>query len=334
MRGDGHVRTGAWRAVRRRRVLAAVLACAQALGCVRYEPDERAAPASKRSAAAERHDAASDVRARGAGSAGGGAAATSLQVMTWNLDWFGDAGEGPSDDAAQYAAVRDILRAAAADVIALQEVASPIAFARLVSELPGRAGVLSAYDWTQKTALVWNAARFELVSQSALAGLPDAGRPPLEVTLRRTPSGEALLVVVIHAKAQADAASHATRARFAEGLKAHLDAEHADVPLCVLGDFNDALIGSITRGADTPYRAFVDDARRYALPTRALDAPGAAESSYAWGPTIDHVVVSDELAPGVDAAGAEVLRDELLAGYPDFTARVTDHFPVVLRLWR
>ena len=253
-------------------------------------------------------------------------------LLTWNLDWFGDPVEGPRDDTAQHAAVREILLDAGADVIALQEIASGAAFERLLSELPGHAGVLSGYDWTQKTALLWRTTVFELGVARALTGLDDAGRPPLEVSLRHVPTGRTLLFVVVHAKAQADAASRAVRERLAQGVKAHLDAAHASTPCIVIGDFNDLLLGSITEDAESPYRVWTQD-EHYAAPTLGLDAPGVAESSYLWGATIDHVIVSDELAGAVDPAGAEVLREELLADYPDYAERVSDHFPVSLRLW-
>jgi endonuclease/exonuclease/phosphatase family metal-dependent hydrolase len=140
-----------------------------------------------------------------------------------------------------------------------------------------------------------------------------------------------LIVVVIHAKAQADATSRTTREHLARSVKAHLDAEHAAAPVILLGDFNDLLRGSITEGAASPYRDFVDDAH-YATPTLRLDAASARESSYSFGATIDHIVVSDELAARVDPASIDVRRDELLPLYPDFTKRVSDHFPVVLTI--
>ena len=104
--------------------------------------------------------------------------------MTWNLEWFQDPNEGPIDDAAQYAAVRAILAGSDASVIALQEIASEAAFERLLADLARRCRRAVGLRRTQKTALLWDAAAFELVSAHALSGLDDAGRPPLEVELR------------------------------------------------------------------------------------------------------------------------------------------------------
>ena len=257
-----------------------------------------------------------------------------VTLMTWNLEWFGDPSEGPVDDALQYDAVLDVLASEGAGVVALQEVANEASFERLLAHLPGYAGILSGYDWTQKTALLWDATLFELSHARAISGLDDAGRPPLEVRLQRRWDGGELLIVVVHAKAQAEARSQAIRARFVQGLKAHLDAEHAHSSRIVIGDFNDLLSGSLVAGSDTPYRPFLDDPA-YAAPTRALNEPGAAETSYATGATVDHILVTKDLAPLVDRGSIDVLRDELLARYPRFIETVSDHFPVTLDLtWR
>lgn len=255
-----------------------------------------------------------------------------LTVMTWNLEWFQDPGKGPQSDTRQYAVARAVLASSGAALIALEEIASEAAFDRLLTDLKGYNGVLSGYDWTQKTALLWSERDFELHSARALHGLDDAGRPPLRVVLTHKPDGHAWLVVVVHAKAQADDASHAQRVRFAAGLAAQLMAEEEPpTTRILLGDLNDMLEGSITSGMSTPYAAFVDDPA-YITPTRALNGGQVQELSYAWGATVDHILVSRDLAPQIAADSVNVLRDELLARYPDFIDEVSDHFPVTLTL--
>ena len=254
-----------------------------------------------------------------------------LTVLTWNLDWFQDPSEGPSDDDAQYAAVRDVLRQHAATLMALQEVASEAAFERLLQDLPSYAGALSGYEWKQRTALLWDRARFELACAHAVSGFSDAGRPPLELLLHDKHDDTQLLVVVIHAKAQSDARSYQERQQLASALADYLAAEHPALPTIVLGDFNDELKGSITAGQDTPYLPFTEDPR-YATPTLLLNHGVAGEASYATGSTLDHIVLSRELGARVQAGSVNVLRDELLADEPSFTTRVSDHFPVILTI--
>jgi endonuclease/exonuclease/phosphatase family metal-dependent hydrolase len=284
-------------------------------------------------AAPERNDAAVEsVAVPRDASASEAREPTELSVLTWNVEWLGHAEEGPVDDEAQYLAVRDVLRSEQADLVALQELASEPAFSRLLEDLPNRSGVLSGYDAPQRTALLWDRARFLLSSTRPVSGLDDAGRPPLEVLLHDPANEHLLRIVVIHAKAQADTESHARRARLSDGLHEYLAVreEHR----LVLGDFNDLLVGSIVPGAGTPYRAFTSDDHYVAL-TRSLNEPPARESSYAFGGTIDHVVAGADDPLATEAISINVLRDELLARFPDYFDRVSDHFPVAVALrWR
>jgi endonuclease/exonuclease/phosphatase family metal-dependent hydrolase len=261
------------------------------------------------------------------------AAGTELRLITWNLNWFLDDEQGPVDDALQFESAAAILEGSHASLIALQEVASQAGFDRLLRELVVYQGVLSDYPSAQKLALLWDAKRFAFGEARSIVGLDDAGRPPLQVTLRSTRGDLDLMLIVIHAKAYADPRSHAQRARFAAGLKAQLDALPAETALIVAGDFNDRLLGSVLEGADTPYRAFLQDAA-YVAATEVLNHQGRNESSHARGSTIDHVIMSDELGSRLDPASVDVLRDELQAGYPSFATTVSDHFPVLVGfLW-
>jgi endonuclease/exonuclease/phosphatase family metal-dependent hydrolase len=257
-----------------------------------------------------------------------------LIVMTWNLHWFLHPSEGPTDDAEQYRAVHAVIAGSGSSLVALQEVASETAFDRLLADSPDYAGLLSGHDWIQRTALLWLRDDFELISARPVSGLDDAGRPPLEVALRSRADGTRWTIIVLHAKAQADAASHATRTRFADGLSLHLRRQTPLQRHIVLGDFNDMLQGSITDGASTPYGPFIDDTERFATPTRVLNAAQADERSHAWGATVDHIVLSADLGPRVTAGSVDVLREELLPRYPRFIETVSDHFPVVLMLER
>lgn len=249
-----------------------------------------------------------------------------IVALTWNLDWFQDHERGPADDVRQFAEVRDILGRTHADLIALQEVASDASFERLLHQLPGYDGILARYDAPQKTALLWRTASFELRTSRSLTGLRDAGRPPLEVGLRALRGGSELLVCVIHAKAETSASSYEQRLELAHGLKAQLDRAAPSAPLVVvIGDYNDLLVGSLRPGEPSPYRAFIDDGA-YAAPTLALNRPATRETSYAWGATVDHVIVRNQRTRQTD--DAIVLRDELVADTPDFVTAVSDHFPV------
>ena len=253
-----------------------------------------------------------------------------LQVMSWNLEWFMDPEHGPADEDRQLNGARAALSQVGADLIALQEVSSPAALAALLEALPGYQGVLSSYDYPQRLALVFHAP-LALRSVSEIAGLDAAGRPPLEVALRDERDGGELLMVVVHAKAFDDASNWQRRARFADGLHAYLASAHAGARVIVAGDFNDGLLRSTTSGHGSPYQVFTQDPA-WVAPTIELERAGDEGSTAQGGALLDHIVLAAVLAAGLVPGSADVLREEMLARNPSFSATVSDHFPVVLRL--
>jgi len=66
-----------------------------------------------------------------------------FDVATWNLEWFGSAGNGPVDEALQLANVRRVIADADLDLWSVQEVVDEDHFAELLSGLPEYAGLLA-----------------------------------------------------------------------------------------------------------------------------------------------------------------------------------------------
>jgi hypothetical protein len=238
------------------------------------------------------------------------ASAENLGVMTWNLNWFQDPSHGPRDETGQYEGVRAVLRRFPMALVGLVEVVSEAAFYRLVGDLPGYSGVLSTYRNAQKTGLLFADRFFALDQSRPLTALTTARRPPLEVQLRSKSTGQPLYVVVVHAKAYDDVQSYRERARFSQKLKAYLDGKRRSVPLIVLGDFNDLFINSITANMPSPYQNFVDD-RNYLAATRSLNLEPRGEGSSKYGSTIDHIILSDELAPSLVPRASPLPRARL-----------------------
>lgn len=66
-----------------------------------------------------------------------------LDVATWNVEWFGDPANGPTDEARQLANVRTVIGSADVDVWGLQEVVSVPAFRSMLAAMPGYDGVVA-----------------------------------------------------------------------------------------------------------------------------------------------------------------------------------------------
>jgi endonuclease/exonuclease/phosphatase family metal-dependent hydrolase len=273
--------------------------------------------------------------------------AGTLDVATWNIEWFGDSGRGPANDQVQAWRVRDVIVGADLDLWGLQEITSGADFADLLVQLPAYDGFLadnplveggaasySDFDGNeQKVGLIWRRGEIEVLSADIVLTESDfdfAGRPPLRVRLRSTVGGgdEELVVLVLHAKASTDAESWERRRAASVAMKAWLDENHPEDRVVVLGDFNDDLDESIRTGSPTPYRNFLDDPEGWSFVTEPLTLAGQT-STIGFDDVIDHILVSNEVDARYEEGSAEVFRlDRVIAGYGDTTS---DHYPVLAR---
>jgi endonuclease/exonuclease/phosphatase family metal-dependent hydrolase len=274
-------------------------------------------------------------------------AATTLDIASWNLEWFGDPVNGPTNEALQLSHVRDVIGGTDFDLWGLEEVVSTADFNSLVAQLPGYAGFLAndpsvvdgpAFysdfnDGEQKVGLVYKTSIVSVLGAAVILTQNDlefAGRPPLEVKLRVTLNGrtEDLVVIVMHPKCCADSASYDRRVNASSALKAYLDATYPTQQVWVIGDWNDDVDSSIFDGQPSPYQDFVADSAHYFIPTTAL-SDARIGSTVRFSDTIDHHMTTDEAAATYIAGSAEVYRvDAFISKYGTTTS---DHYPVLSR---
>lgn len=273
--------------------------------------------------------------------------ATTLDIASWNIEWFGDASNGPTDEALQLQNVRDVISGTDFDIWGLAEVVSSSHWNNLESQLPGYTGFLANESNVINGAAYYNdfnntEQKVGILYKSALATVLDArviltasdydfgGRPPLQVTLRVTLNGttEDVVVIVLHAKCCNDTTSWTRRQNAATALKSYLDTTFPTQKVWVIGDFNDDLDTSITPQKASPYAGFLNDAADYKFPTLALSLAGTA-STASYPDTIDHHLNTNDSNALYIAGSVAVYRvDQYITGYSTTTS---DHFPVLSR---
>ncbi|WP_239514385.1 lamin tail domain-containing protein [Streptosporangium sp. 'caverna'] len=273
--------------------------------------------------------------------------ATQLDVGNWNVEWFGDTGTGPTNEALQQANVRDVMAGANMDVWGLSEVVSTSAFNTLVSGMPGFTGVLANNpivtngpqyysDFSnaeQKVALVWRSSMASLVSAKVILTSQNsnfAGRPPVEFTLRGTFDGATrdLVFIVLHAKAGSTQDALNLRNPASQALKSYLDSTYPTQDVFVIGDWNDDVDTSITTGNASPYANFVNNTARYGFPTRALSLAGVA-STTGFPDFIDHQLNTNEVNAKYVAGSATAFQPQ--AYVANYASTTSDHYPVLAR---
>lgn len=265
-----------------------------------------------------------------------------IDVGSWNLEWFGAPDKGPADEVTQQSNVKTVLGQLDLDVVGLVEVVSEEAFHALVSGLPEYDGILvtdprvsggaASYSAReQKVALLYKR-RFTV--ETARVVLTDAssafaGRPPMELTLSFSENGtpQTVVVMVVHLKALANLDGYTRRTEAAAVLKNYLDTAHIADSVLVIGDFNDDIDVSTYQRQVSPFAALVADVA-YQFTTATLSASGTSTTT-TYSSTIDHHLITDDLAPRFVANSAMVVHPE--AFVTNYGVTTSDHFPVVTR---
>ncbi len=291
--------------------------------------------------------------------------AKTLEVVNWNIEWFGSPSFGPVNDSLQEQNVKTIMLNIGADIFALTEVIDTARLGRIVRSMPGYSFVVSNFGShanstvagdgplsdAQKLAFVYNTNLFNNVSTMPLLsqGLNTAadaastnynnwssGRYPYMMNADVTLNGitRNIKFILIHAKANTSPTitSYARRKEGADSLYKLLNTSYSSDNIILLGDFNDDLDQTITAGINPPvtsYSSFVADSVNYHSVTLPLSRANK-KSTVGYNDMIDHVLLSNEMRPFYMNNSANVLSDVtiLVSAYASTT---TDHFPVFTR---
>ena len=306
-------------------------------------------------------------------SSGGGFAATNLvytsgntytkdktlDVVNWNLQWFGSttAGQGPTDDNLAQANAKIVMDNLDADIYGMCEMVDTARLGALTRSLNGDFGYYVAeycslatntltgnYAIGQKNAFIYRKNMFSNINVRGLLRTGASanaytnwasGRFPymLEADVTLNGTTKPYTFIVIHGKSGDLLSDYNRRKDGALELKDTLDANFSTKRIIFIGDYNDDLDESITTSQTVgSYDAFVadsTDANSYFSATLPLSRTGVASTANNPG-MIDHCIISNEVLtdyiPGSATLGTYVAG--LVAGY---SFNLTDHYPVISR---
>ncbi|MFY8021151.1 MAG: endonuclease/exonuclease/phosphatase family protein [Bacteroidia bacterium] len=259
---------------------------------------------------------------------------STLDIATWNLEWFGDAtsGNGPADEVTQFNNVKNLLNQTEFDIIGVQEMSNDVAYANLSTALATKYDTyISDITQTQKMAIYWRKSMFSLIpflTQSIITNqnYAFASRPPLQVALQTIGGSktDTLFVIVVHMKAFADQSSYDRRSNAAIYLKSYVETNLIGKKWLVVGDWNDDLNGSTFNSNPSPYKNFLD--AKYVFPSKELTDAG--KKSYAFSSVmLDHILQSKTLDSFYYTGSAKVF-DNASSYVTNFSNNTSDHFPV------
>lgn len=277
-----------------------------------------------------------------------------LDLVAWNVEWFGASFQDPADDDLQEQNVKKILRHLNADLYALSEIVDSMRLRRVTDSLgPDYRFIISPFcsnnstgtgtSWLngQKLAFIYNKNIFTNVSARGLMRNSGpaytnfaSGRFPYMLTADVTLNGvtKNMNFIVIHGKAGSTPSDYQRRKDGAQELKDTLDAFYSSATTFLLGDFNDALNQTICSGCGTSvssYDVFVKDSTdsdHYKSITLPLALDGQS-STTSFPNVIDNHVISNEAYLFYIPNSASI-RVDVLNVVPNYAFTTSDHYPV------
>jgi hypothetical protein len=259
-----------------------------------------------------------------------------IEIANWNLEWFGKAGYGPSDEGLQQANVLQVIKNADIDIWTFCEVSDVTVFDSMMARLPEYGYTICTYQPEQKTAVIYKKKQFQLIrSELVGTGNPDSfttQRFPFHVALKSLiPGGiDTLHLLAIHLKANFGnsselLAAYNSRLRSAEWLKMYFDKTQGNNYCIVLGDWNDDLDESIYNSLPSPYANMLDTDFKFSFITRKFtDAHLGTTTSYP--DAIDHQLISARLQDYYIANSTKLFYlNQYITNYGSTTS---DHYPV------
>ncbi|NMH86381.1 T9SS type A sorting domain-containing protein [Flavivirga sp. Y03] len=293
-----------------------------------------------------------------------------LDVVTWNIEWFGDesnspAAGNPMPDTIQKDSVKVIINELKADVLAVQEISDDALFAQLVSELPGYDYILSPAvsrpndpGVKQKVGFIYNTATVNVTAtkvllesihplynggdDSALVNYPSttdrfyaSGRLPFLMTADINIDGETepYNFIALHARANSSSdpqSRYDMRKYDVEVLKDSLDAQYPIANIVLLGDYNDDVDVTVADVATT-----LTSYDEYVTDTTNYNVVTSALSAGGFRSFVSRENMIDHIAISNELNDNYINESERVHYEfydSDYTRTVSDHFPVSARL--
>ena len=263
---------------------------------------------------------------------------STLEVLTWNLEWFPTNGQQTIDYVTQ------IIEALDVDVLAVQEINDTNAFKQLLDNLEDYDGYFkSGYYGGLELAYIYKKDVIEIIDIYEIYTTSSywnaLSRAPMVMEMKY--KDEKYVIINNHYKCCGDGIlnlndsgdEESRRYEASRLLKEYIDSNFPNEKVIVLGDLNDILTDNASNNV---FQLFFDDSSNYyfADTDLALSDDPSKWSYPKWPSHIDHLLVTNELFENYDpASDVQTIKiEDYMGGWGTYEANVSDHRPVAMKI--
>lgn len=257
-----------------------------------------------------------------------------LDIVTWNIEWF------PKEGTTTMDSVATIIQSLDAEVIALQEIDNIYLFNQMMDEVEGFSG-LYIPEWNEGLMYIYNDSKVEIkdlyyIFENSWFEFP---RAPLVLELKY--NSVDYVLINNHLKCCGDGNLNLNNSDDEETrrydamnkLYEYVEYNFPDENVILLGDLNDRLDDPED---DNVFQTFIDDQENYLFTDIYIAQGSTSNWSYpSWPSHLDHIMISDEL---FDAFGqlnsiiTTIKVDDYMDSFWEYENKVSDHRPVGISL--
>jgi len=282
-----------------------------------------------------------------------------LDVVNWNLEWFGGS-LGPSDDERQQFYAGKVMDSLNADIYILQEIVDTSRLGMLTRSLKNGpySYAVSLYasnsnnqlngNWSsgQKLAYIFRTNLFSAVNTRGFTQFSNRsdnyynwanGRFPFLLESNVTIDGitKKITFLSVHGKAEmGDFDDYLRRKGASDLMYDSLNVVYPTNHVLIAGDYNDDLdqtISSRFPGSPTPYIAFMNDQLRY-NPLSFWNTIRGDNSYIGYPNMVDHSVASNEMQADYVPFSC-IVRKDVEDLVPFYSQDLSDHYPIQSRFY-